>query len=62
MTDRSRIASPFERVRIRYSVDGSTRVEWDLSRLFTDPQPHTFTLQGTYASTDNTNFANIGLE
>jgi len=61
MTDRSRIASPFERVRIRYSVDGSTRVEWDLSRLFTDSQPHTFTLQGTYSSTDNTTFANIGL-
>lgn len=61
MTDRSQIASPFERVRIRYSVNGDTRLEWDLSRLFTDPQPHTFTLQGAYSSTDNTTFANIGL-
>jgi hypothetical protein len=61
MTDRSQIASPFERVFIKYSVEGTTRVEWVLSRLFTDKQPHTFTLQGAYSSTNNPQFSNIGL-
>ena len=61
MPDRSQISSPFERVSIRYSVDGTTGVTWELSRLFTDPKPHTFTLQGAYSSTDNNEFANIGL-
>lgn len=61
MTDRSAIASPFERVTIRYSVDGTTRVDWLMSRLFSDPQPHTFTLQGSYSSTNHSGFSNIGL-
>jgi hypothetical protein len=61
MPDRSQIASPFERVSIRYSVDGTTRVEWVISRLFIDLQPHTFTLQGAYSSTQNNDFQAIGL-
>lgn len=55
---------PFERVRCRYSVNAEqavTRVEWDLSRLFVDPRPHTFTLQGGYGSTSTTTFSDIGL-
>lgn len=61
MTDRSKILSPFERVTIRYSVNDTTRLDWHLNRLFTDPQPHVFTLQGSYSSTDNNSFTNIGL-
>lgn len=61
MPDRAQIRSPFERVSIRYSVDGDTRVDWVLSRLFTDPQPHSFVLQGAYSSTPNAEFEDIGL-
>jgi hypothetical protein len=52
---------PFERALAKYSVNGITRVEWAISRLFTDPQPHTFSLEGAYSSTDNDTFETIGL-
>lgn len=55
------LIKPFERAFAKYSVNGTTRVEWTLSRLFVDPQPHTFTLQGAYSSTDNAEFEDIGL-
>jgi hypothetical protein len=55
------LIKPFERAFAKYSVNGTTRVEWVLSRLFVDPQPHTFTLQGAYSSTDNDEFEDIGL-
>lgn len=61
MTDRSKLASPFERVFIKYSVEATTRVTWVISRLFTDPQPHVFTLQGAHSSTQNSSFFDIGL-
>lgn len=53
--------NPFERAFAKYSVNGVTRVEWVISRLFTDPGPHVFTLQGTYSSTNNDEFEDIGL-
>lgn len=52
---------PFERAFLKYASNGTTSINWILSRLFTDPQPHTFTLQGAYSSTDNTEFEDIGL-
>jgi hypothetical protein len=61
MPDRSKLPNPFERATARYSVNGTTRVDWVMSRLFTDPQPHTFTLQGTHSSTQNSSFEDIGL-
>lgn len=61
MPDRASLNSPFERATIKYSVEGTTRVQWELSRLFTDPGPHVFTLQGAHSSTDNSTFSNIGL-
>lgn len=61
MPDRAKINSPFERATVKYSVDGTTRVEWQLSRLFTDLQPHEFILQGAHSSTQNDAFEDIGL-
>jgi len=53
--------NPFERAFVKYSVSGGSRVEWVISRLFTDPGPHVFTLQGAASSVPTTEFANIGL-
>lgn len=55
------LIQPFERALAKYSVNGTTTVSWVISRLFTDPQPHVFTLQGAYSSTDNDEFEDIGL-
>jgi hypothetical protein len=55
------LVNPFERVSIRYSVNCVSRIEWSMSRLFCDPQPHVYTLQGAYCSTANGDFSDIGL-
>ncbi len=55
------LVKPFERAFVKYSVNNTSRLEWVISRLFTDPQPHTFILEGSYSSTDNDSFETIGL-
>ena len=55
------LIQPFERAFAKYSVNGTSRLEWVISRLFVDPQPHTFTLQGAPSSTQNNEFEDIGL-
>jgi hypothetical protein len=55
------LIQPFERAFAKYSVNGTSRLEWVISRLFVDPQPHTFTLQGAPSSTQNDEFEDIGL-
>jgi hypothetical protein len=52
---------PFERTSIRFAPSGGTVVEWELSRLFTDKGPYTFTLQGSSSSGTTADFASIGL-
>lgn len=41
---------PFERMRVRFAVEGGTRVEWDIDPHLIDPYPHTFQLQGSSAA------------
>ena len=50
----------FERTSIKFSPAGGTRVEWELSRLISDPGPYYFTLQGAKSSADTADFINIG--
>jgi len=61
MPDRASLPNPFERAIAKYSVNGTTRIEWVLSRLFSDLQPHVFTLQGNHSSTQSSDFEDIGL-
>jgi hypothetical protein len=51
---------PFERIIVKFSPLGVTRVEWELSTLFSDPGPYVFTLQGAQSSVETANFINIG--
>jgi hypothetical protein len=51
----------FDQVLVRYAVEGGTRVSWRINRLFADPLPHTFTLEGAYGSTPTADFEPIGL-
>jgi hypothetical protein len=53
--------NPFERTTIKFSPNGDTRVQWDLTRLLTDPGPYYFTLQGARSSVDTGDFINIGI-
>jgi len=41
----SQCENVFDRVHVSYLIRGGTRVMWDLLPDFTDPLPHTFTLQ-----------------
>lgn len=43
--------NPFERMRVQFSPEGGTRVEWDLRRQFIDPEPHLYRLEGSPTST-----------
>jgi hypothetical protein len=58
---RDKLDTPFERLFVRYSATGGTRVEWYLHRLFTDPLPHTFQLQGAYGAVATAAWEDIGL-
>lgn len=61
MTCRS-IYDPFERVQVRFSVAGGSRVEWSLVRNFLDPLPHSYQLQGApTAAPDADDWRDIGL-
>lgn len=53
--------TPFERLKASYSPQGNSRVEWDLSPLFTDPGPYSFTLQGSNHSVGTADFVDIGI-
>lgn len=52
---------PFERLKASYSPLGTSRVEWDLNPLFTDPGPYVFTLQGSNHPVKTADFVDIGL-
>lgn len=61
MTDRARLDTPFERFHVSYYNTGGTKVEWGLHRLFADPEPHTFQLQGATGPVAGADWQNVGL-
>lgn len=61
MPPRDKLNTPFERVTVRYATTGGTKVEWQLHRLFTDPLPHSFQLQGSYGGVEGSEWEDIGL-
>lgn len=61
MPPRDKLDTPFERVTVQYATTGGTKVMWQLHRLFTDPQPHSFQLQGAYGGVDGSAWEDIGL-
>lgn len=61
MDDRARLDTPFERFSVRYYNTGGTKVEWTLHRLFTDPEPHVFQLQGATGPVAGADWRDVGL-
>lgn len=61
MPPRDKLTTPFERVTVRYATTGGAKVEWQLHRLFTDPQPHSFQLQGAYGGVEGSDWEDVGL-
>jgi hypothetical protein len=52
----------FDRVHVSYLIRGGTRIVWDLLDSFSDPLPHTFTLQfGRTANSDADDWENVGI-